>query len=183
MAYTYKKTKLNGKRIYSHRKVWVLAHGPIPEGCVVHHINGNSKDNRLQNLALMTKEAHHAFHQKDRKGNPESLLKYYKTHTVWNKGEKYGSTEGYRKALAARRRNYSERCRNVFNEFKRRGVSPRKFAQEQGLCQRNIYNMLERGRTAAMLSVQPRDGVFSPGTELEHREETGIRRQAPIPGV
>ncbi len=151
--YKYKKTKMNGKRIYSHRKVWTLANGEIPDGYVIHHINGDSKDNRLVNLAMMTKEAHHAIHDKERVGNPDSLKEYYKTHRVWNLGVKYGKTEGYKKANESRRRNYDKRCADVFREFESRKVSPRKFATEQGLCKRNIYNMLERGRKAALLGV------------------------------
>ncbi len=38
----------------------------IPEDHVVHHINGNRADNRIDNLALMTFEAHSALHMHQR---------------------------------------------------------------------------------------------------------------------
>lgn len=36
----------------AHRVVWILHHGPIPEGYEVDHINGLRHDNRIENLRL-----------------------------------------------------------------------------------------------------------------------------------
>jgi hypothetical protein len=41
-----------------HRVVWEGAHGPIPRGWVIHHLNGIKDDNRLENLTAMPREAH-----------------------------------------------------------------------------------------------------------------------------
>ena len=38
----------------------------IPKNCCVHHINGNRKDNRIQNLCMMTRSAHSIYHNKKR---------------------------------------------------------------------------------------------------------------------
>ena len=38
-----------------HRLVWLSFNGPIPDGLEVNHINENKKDNRLENLNLLSK--------------------------------------------------------------------------------------------------------------------------------
>lgn len=43
---------LNGKRYLVHRMVWEAFNGLIPEGMEINHINGNPKDNSIDNLEL-----------------------------------------------------------------------------------------------------------------------------------
>ena len=50
------------RRRYVHRIVWEAANGPIPDGLVVHHVNGDKTDNRLENLQLMTPSEHAHLH-------------------------------------------------------------------------------------------------------------------------
>lgn len=49
----------DGKVLLMHNAVWESAHGKIPEGHEVYHINGDFLDNRRENLAL--KESEHPF--------------------------------------------------------------------------------------------------------------------------
>jgi hypothetical protein len=54
----------NKKYFRVHRLVWENHMGPIPAELIVDHINSNKKDNRLENLQLLTIQ--------------ENLLKYHR---------------------------------------------------------------------------------------------------------
>lgn len=50
--------------IKEHRDIWKYYNGEIPEKMVIHHINRNKKDNRIENLQLMTNSEHTSFHRR-----------------------------------------------------------------------------------------------------------------------
>ncbi len=52
---------------FEHHRVWERANGPIPEGHVLHHVNGDRRDNRLENLQLVTRAEHVRLHRQARK--------------------------------------------------------------------------------------------------------------------
>lgn len=58
------KVKPSGKAqsFLVHRKVWEENFGEIPEGMVIHHKNGNKKDNRINNLKIVTRSEHRLIH-------------------------------------------------------------------------------------------------------------------------
>jgi len=47
---------------YEHRLVYEAANGPLPDGSLVHHINGDRTDNRLENLKPMSLTEHQRLH-------------------------------------------------------------------------------------------------------------------------
>lgn len=49
--------------VAEHIFVWEKETGfPVPENCVIHHLNGNKTDNRIENLCLMSRGAHTVLH-------------------------------------------------------------------------------------------------------------------------
>lgn len=53
---------INQKMKCVHRLIYETYVGDIPKGCVLHHINENKLDNRIENLICMTREEHIAHH-------------------------------------------------------------------------------------------------------------------------
>lgn len=45
-----------------HIYVWEKANGPVPSGCLIHHIDGNKSNNALENLQLVTRKKHGELH-------------------------------------------------------------------------------------------------------------------------
>jgi hypothetical protein len=66
-VYTDKPT---GRRIYlqEHRVIWEEVNGSIPENFVVHHINEDKADNKIENLSIMHKDEHNHLH------NPQTTM-------------------------------------------------------------------------------------------------------------
>jgi hypothetical protein len=58
----YWRVRLGGKRYYAHRVVWELSHnmtvGSLPSTMHVHHRDGNTSNNTLDNLECLTREEH-----------------------------------------------------------------------------------------------------------------------------
>lgn len=50
-----------------HRELWKLHRGPIPEGCHIHHKDGNPLNNDISNLECITSHAHKSMHGDDTK--------------------------------------------------------------------------------------------------------------------
>ncbi|HFX7402522.1 TPA: HNH endonuclease signature motif containing protein [Escherichia coli] len=84
--------RLDGKQyqLKAHRVAWILAHGSIPHGMQIDHINGIRDDNRLCNLRLVT--------QRENDQNRRRARGY-----SWNKGsskwEAYIRVDGVRHHL------------------------------------------------------------------------------------
>ena len=63
VSHTWKRKK-NGKKSScgEHVRVWILNVGEIPKGYIIHHVNGNKQDNRLENLQCINRSNHAIMH-------------------------------------------------------------------------------------------------------------------------
>jgi hypothetical protein len=64
----YRQVNIRGKYYREHRIIWTMVNGDIPEGFCIDHINGNSFDNRIDNLRLATHNQN-CFNRKMHKNN------------------------------------------------------------------------------------------------------------------
>jgi len=75
-----------------HRVVWEYHNGKIPKGFHIHHINGDSHDNRIDNLQLMMAKEHLSYESKRRiEEDPEWFKEFNKkgreASKEWHKSE------------------------------------------------------------------------------------------------
>lgn len=74
--FPYERRWHQGKMIYKHREVMEETLGrPLLPGEVVHHINGDRKDNRPENLELCSSQGEHL--QRHLKHDPRPILEAY----------------------------------------------------------------------------------------------------------
>src|SRR3990167_5004956 len=47
--------------VKEHKYIWEKANGTLPVGSVIHHINGEKDDNRIENLIAIPKKSHSCY--------------------------------------------------------------------------------------------------------------------------
>ena len=67
----YHKFTLGGKTTYTHRYIYELFYGTIPDGMDVDHIDGNKGNNKIANLRLLNR-ADNAFNRQGANANSKS---------------------------------------------------------------------------------------------------------------
>lgn len=88
----------NGRML--HLDVWTAAHGEIPPGSHIHHVNHDKHDNRLANLALLP-AGEHLRHHASRPSERQREARGRNARSFATEGNKRISTE--RRGDAARR--------------------------------------------------------------------------------
>lgn len=74
----YPATFINGKNVHIHRLEWNKYYGDIPDGCIIHHKNGNKLDWDISNLELLTRAEHKIEHKDSVKRKGIKCIGVYK---------------------------------------------------------------------------------------------------------
>lgn len=78
----YCKVRVHGRLTLVHRIIWEMHYGEIPEGMCIDHIDGDTFNNKISNLRLVTHQENHK-NQKKRSTNKSGFLG-----VTWNKQNK-----------------------------------------------------------------------------------------------
>jgi len=78
----YRKISVDDKLHRTHRLIWIMHRGDIPEGLCIDHINGIKDDNRIENLRLVTNQENafntsakgYYFHKASQKWNARIMI-------------------------------------------------------------------------------------------------------------
>lgn len=126
----YQRKQINGKNHQYHRVVWEENVGKIPKGFIVHHINGDKWDNRIDNLSLMTHTGHNNIHK----------------HKAWNKGMTRDNSEKLNQLILNRmevkKKNYLTKCLEAYS-LRLSGKSVGEIAAIQGVCKRSVHQRIK----------------------------------------
>ena len=129
----YKKVQYKEKSMGEHDRVMCIALGIyfIPKGLLVHHLDGNKKNNDINNLALITLTAHNRIH----------------CHSPWNKNLKAGLSKKWddakKLAQESRFKTFLPKFKEAF-ELQNSGKKLREIALIQGTSRRQVSDRIKR---------------------------------------
>lgn len=107
----YRLTAVDGRKIYVHRLVWQLYNGPIPEGMMIDHIDGDNGNNRIENLRLVTAQENVRNTRRHKHNSSGAMgVSFYKPYKKWKayininrKQQHLGYFDDVKDAVRARR--------------------------------------------------------------------------------
>ena len=134
---------------FLHRLIWEDWYGkPVPDGYVIHHLNGDKTDNRIQNLQCVERSKHIAFHNKSRCGENSSM--FGKHHSEETKRKISKSKKG--KSLSKKGRLNMSKSRNTTGYYHVYKENNNQYAQ--GFLWRYQYYENGKNRTIARVNLK-----------------------------
>jgi predicted ATP-binding protein involved in virulence len=130
-----KTVQYHGNRMSFYEKEFCILLGidKLPRELMVHHIDRNTLNDDINNLALMTYTAHNRLHAPERE--------------IWNKGLTTKTNEKWRKTVELAVRHKTKRMFRLFEEaylLKQDGYRVKDIAKRQGICDRQVYERIKR---------------------------------------
>lgn len=105
--------KDNNKKVFGVHTVVAMKYlNDFYQGCVVHHKDENTHNNKVENLEILSRSEHSKLHVTD----PYKLSNYVREHGTWNKGKKMNE-------------KYREICRN---SARKRGFNGNAYVDKNG---------------------------------------------------
>ena len=132
-GYYLSSKKIGVSRVRLHRYMWMKYYGEIPKGFEVHHKDGNKDNNEIENLELLTKDKHLAWHAEN---IPEELKIKWKDSlkaarpkaAEWHKSEEGRKWHSEIAAISWEKRKAQKyKCKNCGSEFESKKIGTVKF--------------------------------------------------------
>ena len=121
----YKSVRVGRVIKAEHQLVWEAANGPVPKGYDIHHINGNHRDNRIENLEILTRSEHLKLHAKLRRQNIDiidssdpDVIKERQRQRMFAKEHKEQLSKKRKEHYLAHKEEYSKRNAKYREEHK-----------------------------------------------------------------
>lgn len=112
----YVRVRVSGRFHSIHRVAWILNHGDIPEGLVVDHIDGDKKNNRIENLRVVTTKVN-LFNAKKAKNNKSGV-----TGVCWDSRRKSWMVHFGKGNILGNFKSFEEACEVRKNAEKNSGI-------------------------------------------------------------
>lgn len=129
----YKRKQVNGFNLQNSRAEWQKINGPIPVGMIIHHIDGNKRNDSINNLKLLTLAEHNRIHR----------------HPAWNKGISPSATT-IKKIVAKRKEYYLPKFKETF-ELRMEGKTLKEVA---GILKISTRQVIERVKKYKKLIIK-----------------------------
>lgn len=105
-----------------HRLIWEKHYGkPVPEGYVIHHIDGNKLNNAINNLQCVQESLHNKFHNKIKNFKKYGFLKPEMATKI--KMSKNQNSSGYFRVVIRNRGNHDYYEYHYYENGKRKSIT------------------------------------------------------------